>query len=200
LSLILTNSEARKLLSDVSLIGRDLFARGAVKIADAARPDPEALARVDEAAPSSDWKPSDGQVRTTEQSLTLSSETPGRSEQTVEQLKDAQGNAVAEPREPQSDSGNSENKAEATRLGPRGWIKGLKDKIPQEHRDNANNGFEKGVQVLKDEFPEERRDQVCVEVNILMDLVLSVNHSKLLVYLSPEEGPCHAIHPKFLSD
>lgn len=35
LSLILTNSEARKLLPDFSLIGRDLLARGASKAADA---------------------------------------------------------------------------------------------------------------------------------------------------------------------
>ena len=51
LSLVLTNSEVRKLLSDFSLIGRDLLARGASKAADSLRPDQEALAHVDETAP-----------------------------------------------------------------------------------------------------------------------------------------------------
>jgi hypothetical protein len=50
-SLVLTNSEVRGLLSDFSLIGHDLHARGASNAADSLRPDPEALAHVDETAP-----------------------------------------------------------------------------------------------------------------------------------------------------
>jgi hypothetical protein len=52
LSLILTNAEVRKLLSDFSVIGRDLFARGAMKAAEKARPDEERLRTVDDSAPS----------------------------------------------------------------------------------------------------------------------------------------------------
>jgi hypothetical protein len=51
LSLVLTNSEVRKLLSDFSLIGRDLPTHGASKAADSLRPDKEALAHVDETTP-----------------------------------------------------------------------------------------------------------------------------------------------------
>ena len=51
LNLVLTNSEARKLLSDFGVIGRDLLARGAVKIAEHVRPDEDQLARVNHAAP-----------------------------------------------------------------------------------------------------------------------------------------------------
>jgi hypothetical protein len=51
LILVLTNSEVRKLLSDLSIIGRDLLARGASKVVEGIRPDQEALARVDESAP-----------------------------------------------------------------------------------------------------------------------------------------------------
>lgn len=51
LSLILTNAEVRKLLSDFSVIGRDLFARGAIKAAEKARPDEERLRTVDDSAP-----------------------------------------------------------------------------------------------------------------------------------------------------
>ena len=48
--ILLTNSEARKLVQDFGLIGRDLFAQGASRAAERARPDPERMARVDDAA------------------------------------------------------------------------------------------------------------------------------------------------------
>lgn len=62
LTLFATNSEARKLLSDFGLIGRDLFARGASKAVESVRPDQERLARVDDAAPSDQWHSADGKV------------------------------------------------------------------------------------------------------------------------------------------
>ena len=55
LSLILTNSEARKLLSDFSVVGRDLLAKGAVKAAETLRPTEEQLAKVDEPAPQDEF-------------------------------------------------------------------------------------------------------------------------------------------------
>ncbi|KAL4069133.1 hypothetical protein J3A83DRAFT_4535807 [Scleroderma citrinum] len=60
LSLILTNSEVRKLLSDFSVIGRDLLAKGAVKVAEALRPTEEELAKVDEPAPQGEFISEEG--------------------------------------------------------------------------------------------------------------------------------------------
>jgi len=51
LSLVLTNSEARKLLSDFSTIGRDLLAKGAAKAAGSIAPPEEKLSTVDHTAP-----------------------------------------------------------------------------------------------------------------------------------------------------
>ncbi|KAK2464849.1 hypothetical protein APHAL10511_003148 [Amanita phalloides] len=51
LRLILTNSEIRKLLSDFSIIGRDLLAKGTHKIAGVIAPKGEELAHVDESTP-----------------------------------------------------------------------------------------------------------------------------------------------------
>lgn len=51
LTLIFTNAEVRKLLSDFSIIGRDLLARGAMKAAEMTRPDEERLRTVDDSAP-----------------------------------------------------------------------------------------------------------------------------------------------------
>jgi len=51
LTLIASNSEVRKLLSDFSLIGRDLLARSAAYAAESIRPDVEALNNVDRPVP-----------------------------------------------------------------------------------------------------------------------------------------------------
>jgi hypothetical protein len=51
LSLVLTNSEARKLLSDFQLIGRDLLAKGASKAAANIAPPQDRLQQVDQSAP-----------------------------------------------------------------------------------------------------------------------------------------------------
>lgn len=51
LTLVLTNSEARKLFSDFAIIGRDMFATGAAKVAEIARPPAERMKQVDDPAP-----------------------------------------------------------------------------------------------------------------------------------------------------
>ena len=51
LSLVFTNAEVRKLASDMGVIGRDLLARGAEKVAQAARPTEEQLRTVDQPGP-----------------------------------------------------------------------------------------------------------------------------------------------------
>lgn len=62
LNLVLTNSEARKLLSDFGIIGRDLLARGAAKAADTLRPDEERLAQVHNSAPQDQFVTEGGRV------------------------------------------------------------------------------------------------------------------------------------------
>jgi len=49
--LIATNSEVRKILSDFSVIGRDILARTASHAAESVRPDQDALTKVDRPAP-----------------------------------------------------------------------------------------------------------------------------------------------------
>ncbi|KZP01029.1 hypothetical protein CALVIDRAFT_493481 [Calocera viscosa TUFC12733] len=76
-TLFLTNAEARKLLNDVGLIGRDMFATGAAKVAETARPDPERMARVDDAAPSDQWQGADGKIHGTNETPVLQATLPG---------------------------------------------------------------------------------------------------------------------------
>lgn len=49
--LIATNSEVRKILSDFSVIGRDILARTASHAAESVRPEQDALTKVDRPAP-----------------------------------------------------------------------------------------------------------------------------------------------------
>ncbi|KAF8301114.1 hypothetical protein DL93DRAFT_2122133 [Clavulina sp. PMI_390] len=212
--LILTNAEARKLLSDASLIGRDLFARGAVKAAESARPSPEQLARVDDAAPAEQWVgpngtthgPNEsapdvltdeqadqarGAINTARQAQGAKSELQGHATDIASQTYNTEGSlsdkaAFAQrsasqriPDEHQERAANvaggvqdeaaqfrseideapEDEKTDAAKKGLKARMFGLKEKIPQEHRDRAGDQVEKGKQFLKDEFPEERRDQ-----------------------------------------
>ena len=62
LNLVLTNSEARKLLSDFGVIGRDLLAKTAVKAAEKIRPDEEQLSKVDHSAPQDQFVTEGGRI------------------------------------------------------------------------------------------------------------------------------------------
>lgn len=113
LNLVLTNSEARKLLGDFAVIGRDLFAQGAAKAADMARPDQDRMARVDHAAPHNEFV-TEGGRRTTD-----TSETPVL-EANVPDPRPGQGGAFTvkqHPREPLGTGANVVHPDGTTRSG-----------------------------------------------------------------------------------
>ncbi|KZP14441.1 hypothetical protein FIBSPDRAFT_912787 [Athelia psychrophila] len=91
LSLILTNSEVRKLLSDFSLIGRDLLARGASKAADGLRPDQEALAHVNDSAPNDQFVTKGGRTAGPNETPVLEARVPGTDHTVSQHPKDALG-------------------------------------------------------------------------------------------------------------
>ncbi|KAF9560678.1 hypothetical protein CPC08DRAFT_665210 [Agrocybe pediades] len=65
LTLIMTNSEVRKLLSDFSLIGRDLLSIGASNLASTIAPHPDKLSQVDRPAPQDEFATEGGRkIRT----------------------------------------------------------------------------------------------------------------------------------------
>jgi hypothetical protein len=91
LSLILTNSEVRKLLSDFSLIGRDLLARGASKAAEGLRPDAEALAHVDDSAPQDQFITEGGRTAGPNETPVLEAQVPGTGHTVTQHPKDDLG-------------------------------------------------------------------------------------------------------------
>ncbi|KAI0245752.1 hypothetical protein BJV78DRAFT_1260530 [Lactifluus subvellereus] len=60
-NLIATNSEVRKILSDFSVIGRDILARAASHVAESVRPNPDSLTNVDRPVPPDQFETAGGQ-------------------------------------------------------------------------------------------------------------------------------------------
>jgi hypothetical protein len=76
-SLVLTNSEVRKLLSRFSLIARNLFSMSAQKAAGHVASDPNSLARIGESAPQDEFITEGGRVAGPNETPVLEARVPG---------------------------------------------------------------------------------------------------------------------------
>lgn len=205
LSLILTNSEVRKLLQDFSTIGRDLLAKTAVKAAETIAPSNEALENVDQSAPNDQFVTEKGRTVGPGETPVLEARVPGTGHTIVQHPKQdeaivrteegterpigevkAQGTeryqqlrsqgvtagnqVLGETQSQARDIQNAESseEAEVKKQGVLNRVRqmrdnvrdGLSDRIPQQHKDTANDKLERGRKFLTEEyFPEERRDQ-----------------------------------------
>ncbi|CDO71185.1 hypothetical protein BN946_scf184845.g55 [Trametes cinnabarina] len=199
LSLVLTNAEVRKLLTDFTVIGRDILARTASKVAEKARPDEERLRQVDDSAPRDQFVSEGGRLVGPDETPVLEARIPGTDTTVVQHPREElghgakvkQGNGevksgaeaineaqqrkdeAIEPQRQKEDVNNAvgsdpipDNRedAEAKKSGLMGKLRGMKDsltdRVPQEHKDRANEHFDRAKRVLsEDYFPEERRDQ-----------------------------------------
>ncbi|KAF5393156.1 hypothetical protein D9757_001352 [Collybiopsis confluens] len=177
--LLLTNSEARKLLSDFSVVGRDLVARGLGKASEGLRPDEERLRNVDEAhrgeggafsvaspeerAREQEAKGVDGMVESripsdVKDKANATAEEAGRVQDDLQaSARDARGQEVAPSSPRDAREGAEEVKEEAKKRGLMGRVKNV---IPHEHQDKAKDHFKRGKEFLTEEyFPKDRRDQ-----------------------------------------
>lgn len=211
LSLILTNAEVRKLLSDFSVIGRDLMSRGAMKVAEKTRPDEERLRSVDDTAPNDTFYTEGGRTAGPDETPVLEANIPGvgatvkhhprqgdaqtgtvvekdgevrRGDEVLDEAQrkkeEAKARAKEEAQAQKEDAQNAvggdpapDNRedAEAKKNGLMNKLRNTRDnlfdRVPQEHKDRANEQREKASEhvdrakrFLSDEyFPEERRDQ-----------------------------------------
>ncbi|KAI0336661.1 hypothetical protein GY45DRAFT_1376920 [Cubamyces sp. BRFM 1775] len=200
LSLVLTNAEVRKLLTDFSVIGRDILARTASKVADKARPDEERLRQVDESAPRDQFVSEGGRLVGPDETPVLEARIPGtdttiaqhpREElghgatvkqgngevksgaEAINEAQQRKDEAIERAKRQKEDVNNAVGgdpvpddraDAEAKKSGLMGKIRGMRDnltdRIPQEHKDRANDHYDRAKRVLtEDYFPEERRDQ-----------------------------------------
>ncbi|KZT38525.1 hypothetical protein SISSUDRAFT_986068 [Sistotremastrum suecicum HHB10207 ss-3] len=196
LHLVLTNSEVRKLLTDFSLIGRDLLAKGAAKAAGKIAPSDEQMARVDEAAPADEFRSgdrtfgpndtpvleeripgtdhtfrshpqngvavhtADGQVKDYDQ---LKAEATSTANDAANQAA-AVGQSHAQDVQANVDNVPDEEKGDVAKSTLKDKLRGFRDditgRIPQEHKDRANEQMDRTKQFFSEEyFPPERRDQ-----------------------------------------
>ncbi|KAI0707522.1 hypothetical protein C8T65DRAFT_216076 [Cerioporus squamosus] len=204
LSLVLTNAEVRKLLTDFSVIGRDILARAASKVADKARPDEERLRRVDESAPRDQFVTEGGRLVGPDETPVLEARIPGTGTTVAQHPREELGHGAkvkqengevksgasaineaqqranetieqgrTEAQRQKEDVNNivggdpvpdNREDAEAKKSGLMNKIRGVRDnltdRVPQEHKDRANEHYDRAKRVLaEDYFPEERRDQ-----------------------------------------
>jgi hypothetical protein len=176
LHLLLTNSEARKLVSDFSVIGRDLLARGLGKASEGLRPNEEQLKLVDDAhrgeggafsvsspedrAREQEERGVDGMVKArvpgdVQDKANTAAEDVNRVQDAAKSsARDARGQEIS-PSSPRQ--GAEELKEESKK---RGLIDRVKNAIPGEHQDKAKEHYKRGKEFLTEEyFPKERRDQ-----------------------------------------
>ncbi|KAH9925978.1 uncharacterized protein B0H18DRAFT_1085153 [Fomitopsis serialis] len=178
----------RKLIADFSVIGRDLLARGAGKLAETARPDEARLAQVDDTAPHNQFVTEGGRVAGPDETPIVEARIPGTDTRVAQHPKAELGqgatsgdqaareaNAKKEELKPTAEDDtlntvggdpvpDDSTDAEAKKNGLMGKIRGVRDqlneKIPQEHKDRANDHVDRAKNFLSDEyFPPERRDQ-----------------------------------------
>jgi len=175
--LVFTNSEVRKLLSDITVLGRDVAADAAAKVAEVARPDEESLRKADEPAPDSQWIAPDGSTRGPNESApdTGVRDRVEQAKQKKEEVKqDAkseaqdQANRTQERAERENIDPNDKQQQKAIAKDEAGNIKDrvknvISSRVPDDRKDQvrgtAQEQKNKTVDYLKEKFPEERQDR-----------------------------------------
>ncbi|SAM85576.1 uncharacterized protein UBRO_13922 [Ustilago bromivora] len=152
LTLFLRNGELRKIIQDLGYIGRDMFADGAAKAAEVARPEDGKLQRVDQPTP-------DNEFHDDIPDLFKKEDTKAQAQEKAEQAK-AQGSSHAQDLQNsvEPNASKEENQA-AIAEQAKNKAQLFADKIPQKHKDLAKEHKDKAHGYLKDKFPQERRDQ-----------------------------------------
>ncbi|KAK4699364.1 hypothetical protein P7C70_g6896, partial [Phenoliferia sp. Uapishka_3] len=176
--LIFTNSEARKLLKDIGILGRDVAADAAQKAASTARPSDSELNKVDEPAPSNQWVGPDGETRShndpvpdtglaakKEKAQSKANEVSEKAQNHAQEAGNNVANAADEGQQGQhatdedrqkaaAGAGGDQAKQESKKLADK-----LKGAIPDEHKDKAREQAHKLKEYGKEKFPQERRDR-----------------------------------------
>ncbi|EOQ98692.1 hypothetical protein J056_003212 [Wallemia ichthyophaga EXF-994] len=180
-TLIATNSEIRKLLTDSKILGFDLFADAAANAANMARPPAEQINKLDETAPEG-WKNNDGSIVGADQTPQYNLPKLKKGKKAAEEGHDNAENVKKAALEREKDSitraQNSSVKVDQsdgdlqqgvqnaleeqnpegmTQSQNRSTIEGNEKNIPPQHRDKAQDSFNRTKKHLEEIFPEERR-------------------------------------------
>ncbi|KAF9256822.1 hypothetical protein L218DRAFT_910995 [Marasmius fiardii PR-910] len=176
LTLLVTNSEARKLLSDFGLVGRDLLSKTLVKAAENVAPNEEKMKAVNDPHRGEEKFVSKEQLEREKEEARQKLEAAKqkgdeKAEQaantTIEEANKAEQEARANNDNiPSSTSAGDATAAAAPPAKKRGlnlmerMVGGVKDTFPSEHQEKVKAHYGRGKEFLTEEyFPESRRDQ-----------------------------------------
>jgi hypothetical protein len=184
--LLVTNGQFRKLLEDVTLLGRDMAADAASNATQKIRPDKERLEKIDEPAPDHTWHeapPSFGEMKGQVKNKLSSAQdgkdgAVGRAKEEVQGVaQDASqgGTGQSDPEEAgrraADEHSNDKSRsdidqkagAQAGLQSAKDRVSNLTDSIPDEHKEKARDVAESSKNQTKDylnvKVPQERRDQ-----------------------------------------
>ncbi|CED82968.1 Protein of unknown function DUF4449 [Phaffia rhodozyma] len=154
LTLVLTNSEMRKVISDLGLVGRDLFASAAVRTAEKVRPDEEELNQVDKEAPSGQWEGPGGKKYGTNETPVLEANIAGHKVTHDPKAPVAEGTVHTDPNGNKTNAGEAvqqakqaKNEAQAQKEDAKGQAGGLKEQAKQV----GSQKFEEGKQAYRED-------------------------------------------------
>ncbi|GJJ13079.1 hypothetical protein Clacol_007329 [Clathrus columnatus] len=158
ISLLISNSEARKLFSDFSLIGRDLLVRSANLI----QPDESALRQVDDPVANGQpaFKQRDNQVSLASAEEEVLRERMQNARRGTEETLNAMSSEGAKQGfDTETGQGNS-LRVDNLRSGVSMTDSQLKGKIPEKHREQVASQYDRARGfLLEDYFPQERREK-----------------------------------------
>ncbi|CDS81922.1 uncharacterized protein SPSC_00104 [Sporisorium scitamineum] len=153
LTLFLRNGELRKIIQDFGYIGRDMFADGAAKAAEAARPNEEQLSSVDRPAPDNEFHDD------IPDTLCKKDQAKADAQDKAEQTKSEAASHAQDVQNAVDPNASREQNQAAVADVAKEKAQALKDRIPQKHKDLAKEHSDKAQDYLKEKFPKERRDQ-----------------------------------------
>ena len=164
-TLLLSNGQFRKLLTDASVLLRDIAGDAATNVAGRVKPSEDQLSQIDKPAEDNTWHdvPSRGDIRGSIQEQYNKQKPFSRSD-----AKEAAGSArdAAQSRPETNQPADQLSQQEGARVGQEGASAGadhLKQKasenVPDETKDKARNVANRGKAYLGDKMPAERREQ-----------------------------------------
>lgn len=184
--LLITNGQFRKLLEDITLLGRDMAADAAQNATQQLRPDKERLDKIDEPAPDHTWHetpPSFSEMKGQAKDKLSSAQggkdgAVGRAKQEAQGVAQDASQGATGQSDPQEagrraadEHANDKSRSDVDQQsGAQAGLQSVKDRasnltdnIPDEHKDKARDVAQSTKNQTKDylneKFPQERRDQ-----------------------------------------
>ena len=182
--LIITNGQFRKLLSDATILFRDMAADGAAKATQRLRPGQDRLETLDEPAPDHTWHEGPPSAREIKDSIR--NKLRLASDQTAQEAKGVSqdvSQAARTQRDAQDENFNRDvDESSAARTGWQSVRDRASGKIPDSHKDTARQWKTDATDYLKEKIHPERREKtihrlkkMIIEIQLHEDYVEAID-------------------------